>query len=181
MRIHRGLLLAALAALPATALVACGDDKKPPASRQAVATLRGEGFSVKMPGSPKRQVITAQTSAGPVPITAYITEGGQEGFSMSVLKVPKGVKGDLRGAVQGAAASVRGTLKDSTATRYQGFPARDARIANAADQNGNKGTVFARVILAKGRVFQLQFVTGGADVTSPPAAYTRFVSSLKID
>ena len=133
-----------------------------------------------MPGSPKRQVITAQTAAGPVPITAYITEGGEEGFSMSVLKVPKGVKGDLAGAVQGAASSVEGTLKDTAQTRYQGFPARDARITNAADQNGNKGTVFARVILAKGRVFQLQFVTGGADVKSPPAAYTRFVSSLKI-
>ncbi|MEA2194057.1 MAG: hypothetical protein QOG42_491 [Solirubrobacteraceae bacterium] len=181
MRIVHRLLLVALAALLGVALVACGDDKKKDAaSEKPAATLRGEGFSVKMPGSPKRQVITAQTAAGPVPITAYITQGGEEGFSMSVLTVPKGVKGDLDGAVQGAAASVKGTLKDTAKTRYQGYPARDARIANAADQNGNKGTVFARVILAKGRVFQLQFVTGGADVASPPAAYTSFVSSLKI-
>lgn len=176
----RRLVLLALATLLGTALVACGEDEANDASQKPAATLKGEGFSVKMPGTPKREVITAPTAAGPVPITAYITEGGDEGFSMSVLTVPKGVKGDLDGAVEGAARSVKGTLKDTATTRHQGFPARDARITDAEDQNGNKGTVFARVILAKGRVFQLQFVTGGADVTSPPAAYTNFVSSLKI-
>ena len=181
MRILRRLGLLALATLLATALVACGEDEGTnAASKKPAATVKGDGFTVNMPGTPKREVITAQTASGPVPITTYITEGGEEGFSMSVLKVPNGVKGDLDGAVQGAASSVKGTLKESAKTRYQGFPARDARIANAADQNGNKGTVFARVILANGRVFQLQFVTGGADVKSAPAAYTNFVSSLKI-
>jgi len=179
MRILSRLAPLALVALLGGSLVACGDGEKSAADKPA-ATLKGDGFSVRMPGSPKRQVITAQTPAGPVPITAYITEGGEEGFSMSVLKVPKGVRGDLAGAVRGAASSVKGTLKDSRPTRHQGYAARDARITNAADQNGNKGTVFARVILARGRVFQLQFVTGGADVKSPPPAYTRFVSSLKI-
>lgn len=181
MRILRPLRLVAIATLLGTALVGCGEEEgKGKAGAKPAATLEGEGFSVKMPDSPKRQVITAQTASGPVPITAYITEGGEEGFSLSVLTVPKGVRSDLEGAVKGAASSVKGTLKDSTPTRYQGFAARDARITNAADQNGNKGTVFARVILAKGRIFQLQFVTGGADVKSPPASYTRFVSSLKI-
>ena len=181
MRIPRTIRLLTLTAFLGAVLVGCGDDEgKSAASTKPAGTVKGDGFTVRMPGSPKRQVLTAQTAAGPVPITAYITEGGEEGFSMSVLKVPKGVKGDLAGAVQGAATSVKGTLKDSRKTRYQGFPARDARITNAADQNGNKGTVFARVILADGRVFQLQFVTGGADVKSPPAAYTSFVSSLKI-
>jgi len=181
MRILRRLLLAALATVLGTALVACGEEEgKGKAGAKPAATLKGEGFSVKMPGSPKRQMLTAQAASGPVPITAYITEGGEEGFSLSVLTVPKGVRGDLDGAVDGAAASVKGTLKNRSKTRYQGFPARDARITDAADQNGNKATVFARVILAENRVFQLQFVTGGADVKSPPASYTSFVSSLKI-
>ena len=181
MRIPR-LLLVALVALLGTALAACGggEDGGDSATRQAVRTLEGEGFSVRMPGSPKRQVITARTAAGPVPITAYIAEGGEDGFSMSVLTVPEGVRGDLDGAVRGAAASVKGKLRTSTKIRHQGFPGRDARIAVAADANGNKGTVFARVILAKGRVFQLQYVTGGADVRVAPAAYRSFVSSLKI-
>jgi hypothetical protein len=181
MRILHRLAVVAVTSLLGGALLACGDDdKQTAAADKPAATLKGDGFSVKMPGSPKREVITAQTAAGPVPITAYITEGGDEGFSLSVLKVPEGVKGDLAGAVQGAASSVEGTLREDRPTRHQGFAARDARITNAADQNGNKGTVFARVILAGDRVFQLQFVTSGADVKSPPAAYTRFVSSLKI-
>lgn len=171
------LLLIVLAALSGPALVACGEEK---ARTKPVATLKGAGFTVAMPGSPKRETITAQTAGGPVPITAYITEGGSEGFSMSVLKIPQGVKGDLLGAVRGAASSVGGTLKDNTKVTYQGFPARDARITGAEDSNGNQGTVFARVILAKGRVFQLQFVTEGADVKAPPEQYTRFVASLKI-
>jgi len=177
MRIVCGLLVALLG----TSLLACGGDGDAGgAAQQAVKTLKGDGFSVRMPGSPKRQVITARTAAGPVPITAYITEGGEEGFSMSVLTVPDGVRGDLDGAVQGAAASVKGKLRTTTKIRHQGFPGRDARIADAADANGNKGTVFARVILARKRVFQLQYVTDGADVKAAPAAYHSFVSSLKI-
>jgi hypothetical protein len=177
MRTAQRLLLVALAGFAGSALVACGEEK---ASTKPVATLKGDGFTVAMPGSPKAETITAQTAGGPLPITAYITEGGEEGFSMSVLKIPKGVRGDLDGAVRGAASSVGGTLKDTKKLEFQGFPARDARITGAEDSNGNKGTVFARVILAKGRVFQLQFVTGGADVKAPPKQYTAFVSSLKI-
>lgn len=171
------LALVVLASAVGATLGACAEQE---ASEKPVATLRGEGFTVAMPGSPRREVITAQTAGGPVPITAYITEGGEEGFSMSVLTVPDGVKGDLVGAVRGAATSVGGTLKDSRKVTFQGYPARDARITGAEDANGNQGTVFARIVLAKGRVFQLQFVTGGADVTSPPKQYTAFVSSLKI-
>jgi len=177
MRAAQRLLLVMLAGLAGSVLVACGEEK---ASTKPVATLKGDGFTVEMPGNPKAETINAQTAGGPVPITAYITEGGEEGFSMSVLKIPKGVRGDLDGAVSGAASSVGGTLKDTKKLEFQGFPARDARITGAEDSNGNKGTVFARVILANGRVFQMQFVTEGADVKSPPEQYTAFVSSLKI-
>ena len=191
MRVWHRLALVIVAALLGAVLLACGGDggdggdgdgggEGRSAESKPVATLRGDGFSVRMPGLPLRETVTAQTQAGPVPITAYITEGGDQGFSLSVLKVPEGIEGDLEGAVQGAASSVEGTVQENRQTRYQGFPARDARITSASDSNGNKGTVFARVILADGRVFQLQFVTDGADVKTPPAAYTRFVSSLKI-
>ena len=177
MRTVQRLLLITFAALAGAALGACGEEK---ASTKPISTLKGDGFTVAMPGNPKPETINAQTAGGPVRITAYITEGGAEGFSMSVLRIPKGVRGDLDGAVKGAASSVGGTLKDTKKLRFQGFAARDARITGAEDSNGNKGTVFARVVLANGRVFQLQYVTEGADVTSPPKQYTAFVSSLKI-
>ncbi|MDP2711486.1 MAG: hypothetical protein Q8O56_09730 [Solirubrobacteraceae bacterium] len=180
MRIPRILLLLVVLSLTGTMLVACGSEQDEEPAEPSVATLEGEGFTVAMPGTPKREVITAQTSAGPVPITAYIAERGSDGFSLSVLTVPKGVKSDLDEAVKGAAASVKGTLQNTRQATYQGFPARDARITNARDPNGNAGTVFARVIAAKGRIFQLQFVVGEANVRTPPTAYTEFISSLKI-
>lgn len=168
--------LVALAAVCATALLACGDD----AGDEQLQALDGEGFSVKMPGDPKRSTQTVRTAAGPVVLTAYVTQGGEEGFSISVATLPAGVEGDLDGAVRGAADNVSGTAKKTVKTTYQGFPARDARIADAEDENGNEGTVFARVILAKGRLYQLQFVQEGADVKRPPAAYQAFLASLKI-
>lgn len=176
MRAFRRLLQVIVVTLSTAVLVACGEQ----ASEKKVDTLTGEGFSVDMPGKPKRSTQTVQTPAGPVLLTAYVTEGGEEGFSMSVAKIPSTVKGDIDGAVQGAASNVKGTPKDTVKTTYQGFPARDTRIVNAQDANGNKGTVFTRVILAKGKLFQLQFVQEGADVKKPPAAYPTFLSSLKI-
>ena len=153
-------------------LVACGEQ----ASDKQVEPVFGDGFTVRMPGDPERSSQTVRTASGPVVVTAYITEGGEEGFSMSVARLPSGVNGDLDGAVEGAATNVKGTPKDTVKTTYQGFPARDTRIINAQDPDGNEGTVFARVILAKGRLFQLQFVTDGGDVS----AYPTFLESLKI-
>jgi hypothetical protein len=172
----RRITLLVLFTFSATVLGACGEK----ASEKKADLLKGEGFTVNMPGKPKRSTQTVPTAAGPVLLTAYVTEGGEEGFSMSVAKIPSTVEGDLDGAVRGAAANVKGTAKDTRTTTYQGFPARDTRITNAQDKNGKKGTVFARVILAKGRLFQLQFVQEGADVKSPPDAYTAFLASLKI-
>jgi hypothetical protein len=177
MRPSQRLLLSVIAAVAALALVACGEK----ASDKQVAALDGEGFSVSMPGEPKRSTETVQSAAGPVVVTAYVTEGGEEGFSMSVAQFPSTVKGDLDGAVEGAASTVKGVTRDLKETTYQGFPARDLRIIDAEDSNGNKGTVFARVILAENKLYQLQFVQEGADVKQPPAAYPAFLASLKID
>ena len=176
MRQFHNVLLIAVATLSASALVACGEK----ASEQKSETLKGEGFTVRIPGKPKRTTQTVPTGQGPIVLTAYTTEGGSEGFSMSVAKLPPTAQGDLDGAVQGGAAQVKGTAKETVKTTYQGFPARDARITNAQDKNGNKGTVFARLILAKGKLFQLQFIQEGGDVKKPPAAYPAFLASLKI-
>ena len=61
MRFLQRVLVVAIATLLGGAIVACGDDQKGAASEKPAATLKGEGFSVRMPGRPKRQVITAQT------------------------------------------------------------------------------------------------------------------------
>jgi hypothetical protein len=136
MRTVQRLLLVALAGLGGCALVACGEEK---ASTKPISTLKGDGFTVAMPGHPKPETINAQTAGGPVRITAYITEGGEEGYSMSVLRIPQGVRGDLDGAVKGAATSVGGTLKDVKKLSFQGFPAREPNSKTGQCMPGNVG------------------------------------------
>ncbi len=168
------LLALVLTMLIAATLGACGAKL----SEQKGAPINGEGFSVKMPGKPTRMVRTVQTSAGPVQLTAYISHADQEAFSISVERIPQGAPFNLDGAVRGEVAGVHGTLQNVTATTYQHFPARGARIT--ALSNGSPATVFERTILANGEAFDLQFVEAGSDVKTPPASYTTFLASLKI-
>ena len=178
MRIHR-LLLVTLMTATAVALVACGDDGPGKLSEEKVYTLKGNGFSVKIPGKPERKVIAAETSEGAVPVITYISTGDPDGISLSVLRVPEKVKPDLDAAMKGIATNVKGTLTNHTKTTYQGFDSRDAVIRNARGDDGDKGTVFARVILAKGRVYQLQYATEGTATAAP--VFRRFAASLRIE
>jgi hypothetical protein len=177
MRPARQALLTVALLLTAVALVACGDKK---ASEEKAETINGDGFSVAMPGKAERSQTSAPSAVGPVPVTAYISQTGSEGFSISVAKLPSGTKGNLDGAVQGAASHTGGTATDTSKTTYQGFEARDARITRATDKYGRKGTLFVRVIIAKGKLIQLQFVKEGANVKSAPESYKTFLASLKI-
>jgi len=90
-----------------------------------------------------------------------------------VERIPQGAPFNLDGAVRGEAAGVHGTLQNVTATTYQHFPARGARIT--ALSNGSPATVFERTILANGEAFDLQYVEAGSDVKTPPASYTTFL------
>ena len=162
-----------LALLAAAGPAGCGGGE----ADERSATLEGDGFSVRMPGGmPRRTVIGARSAAGRVRVTAYVSQR----FSVSVARLPEGVRGDLDAAVRGAAANVDGTLEQTVRTTYRGFPARDARISRARDRSGRTGTVFARVILARGRLLQLGYVSDEDRATAAPAAYRTFLSSLRI-
>jgi hypothetical protein len=178
-RFQRSVFLA-LVLLPLLALAACGSDKpSDKAGDKKPVTLSGEGFTVEMPGKAQRTVSTLQSGGGPLKVTTYISEGGEEGFTISVFKLPPGGPADLAAAIKGAAINNGGTAKDSRKVTYQGYNARDARVVGATDKSGTQGTVFVRMIDAKGTLFQLQFAQKG-DVENPPQAYTAFLASLKI-
>lgn len=150
-------------------------------AEKALAPFQGEGFSVSMPGKPERSTETATTPAGPITVILYTSESRNKAYNTSYIQLPAGVEGDLVGAIKGAASAVKGTAQDEVASTFQGFPARDARITNASDKKGNKATIFTRAILAKGRLYQLQYLEKGADVKAAPSAYPTFLASLKID
>ncbi len=172
MRSLSKLPLAGLLLPVAIALVSCGGE-----ATKDLATLKGDGFTVSMPGKPERSEQSVPTARGTVKAVSYTSDSDEKAFSIGYTTLPSGVKGDLHGAITGGAANVGGTVKDEKDATYQGFKARDARITNAAD---NKGTLFVRAILAKGRLYVLQFIGEGKDLKTAPGAYTEIINSLKI-
>jgi hypothetical protein len=159
--------------LAALMLASCGGE-----ATKDLATLKGDGFTVSMPGKPTRSEQSVPTPRGTVKAISYTSDSRDKAFSIGYTELPKGVRGDLKGAIKGGAANVGGTVRDEKATTYQGYKARDARITGAAD---NKGTLFVRAILAKGRLYLLQFIGDGPNLKQAPEAYSEIVSSLKID
>ncbi|HEV7805637.1 MAG TPA: hypothetical protein VGO80_07465 [Solirubrobacteraceae bacterium] len=162
-----------LAVLLALGLAACGGE-----ATKGLATLKGDGFSVSMPGTPKRTVQSVPISDGTIKAISYTSDSHDKAFSIGYTQLPEGVRGDLHGAIRGGAANVGGRVRDERTTSYQGFTARDARITGAAD---NKGTLFVRAILAKGRLYLLQFIGDGPNLEQAPPAYSKIIASLKID
>lgn len=176
MRRLRAVPSVILTILAGSLISACGGE-----ANKDLETFNGPGYTVLMPGKPDRSVNTVQTEAGPVRVVAYVSDSADRAFAVASTMLPAGVKGDLDGAVKGAASNIGGTVRNNTKTTYQGFPARDARVTGAEDKNGNAGTVFARFILARNHLYQLQFVTKGSDVKSPDGDYDKFVGSLRIE
>jgi hypothetical protein len=181
MRSSRRLPLPALGALAALAVAGCGGGSSSGggggAGTNKLATLRGDGFSVSMPGKPKRSEQAVPTPRGTVKAISYTSDSRDRAFSIGYTELPKGAEGDLHGAITGGAINVGGIARDEVDTTYQGFKARDARITGAAD---NKGTLFLRAILVKNRLYVLQFIGDGANLKKPSAAYSQIINSLKI-
>jgi hypothetical protein len=172
MRSFSKLPIAGLTVTAALALASCGGE-----ANKDLATLKGDGFTVSMPGTPKRAEQSVPTAKGTVKAVSYTSDSKEKAFSIGYTTLPAGITGDLHGAIAGGATNVGGTVKDEKETTYQGFKARDARITGAAK---NKGTLFVRAILAKGRLYILQFVGEGNNLTKAPDAYTQIINSLKI-
>jgi hypothetical protein len=152
----------------------------PSPEEQALAPFKGDGFTVLMPGKPRRTRQAVDTPAGKATVVAYLSETVDQAYLVGYTDMPKGAQINLSGAVQGAANAVGGTVTDEASARHRGFPARDARITNARGGNGQEGTIFIRVIEADHRLYQLQYIQAGPDVESPPANYPTFRGSLKI-
>jgi hypothetical protein len=172
MRSLSKLPLAGLTLLVAFVLVSCGGE-----ASKDLAPLDGDGFTVSMPGTPERSEQSVKTAKGTVKAVSYTSDSKDKAFSIGYTELPKGVTGDLHGAIAGGASNVGGTARDEVDTTYQGFKARDARITGAAD---NKGTLFVRAILVKNRLYVLQFIGNGANLKKPSAAYSQIINSLKI-
>jgi hypothetical protein len=147
-----------------------------------LAPLVGDGFSVSMPGKPKQSTRTTFTQVGSIEIIVYLSDGRHKAYALAYNTIPLGGELDVATAIAGAAKGVKGVAQDEVDTTHQGFPARDARITHATDdKSGIKGTIFLRMIVAKGRVYQLLHIAEGPDVKVPHPTYAEFLASFKIE
>jgi hypothetical protein len=169
----RSLSLLGLTMLVALVLASCGGE-----ATKDLATLNGDGFSVSMPGKPTRKVQSVPTVNGTFKAISYTSDSRNKAFSIGYTELPAGIRGDLHGAIKGGAANVGGKIRDEVATTYHGFKARDARITGAADK---KGTLFVRAIIAKRRLYLLQYIGNGPNLAKAPPVYAEIVNSLKIE
>jgi len=152
---------------------------------QPLQPLRAAGFTVSMPGTPKRSdqpvpmtiVGPAADRVGPTRATSYTSESGDKAYIASVVEGPTTRAFDLAEGVAGMAAAAGGSLRETTTSRYRGHPAIDARVTGVAD---GEGTLFARVVHAGARVFILQVIVAGDDVATAPARFRQVVRSLRI-
>ena len=157
----------------------------PDEADQPLQPLRAAGFTVSMPGTPKRsdQPVTmtligpAADRVGPTRATSYTSESRDKVYIASVVEGPTTPAFDLAEGVTGMAAAAGGSLREKTTARYRGHPAIDARVTGVAE---GKGTLFARVVHAGDRVFILQVIVEGDDVATPPAPFRQVVRSLRI-
>jgi hypothetical protein len=144
-------------------------------------TVRGDGFTVEMPGKPQRERSPVSTGAGTVQASVLAVKNHDEAFLVSASPLPPGANVDLKEIIYVGAATVGGLALHVTATTYQGYPTRDARVPDVAARGG-ESTVFFRAILVKkgGQrfVYRMQYVHNGANA-QPTALYRRFLASLR--
>lgn len=157
----------------------------PDEADKSLRPVHAAGFTISMPGTPQRSdqpvalnvVGPAKDLVGPTTATSYTSESADKVYIVSAVESPTTPAINLSEAVTAMAAATGGSLRESARSRYRGRPAINARITGVAD---GKATTFARIVHAGDRVFILQVIVEGDDVTTPPSAFAGVLRSLRI-
>jgi len=152
---------------------------------EPLSTLRGDGFTVRMPGTPERSeqpialpiVGPAKALVEPTKAIGYASESHDKAYMITVIVGPTTVAFDLTTGLDGMASAVGGSVRSRATTRHGAHRAIDGRIARLSDP---EATMFVRIVHAGERVFVLQAIVRGDDVRTPPRYYAPFIKSLRI-
>jgi hypothetical protein len=143
--------------------------------------LTADGYSISLPSKATKRVQDVPTALGKTHVVLYTaSELSGNLFVVGLTAFPRGdvaIKSGLDGAIPGAAKTISGTVSDLKKTTFEGHEAREGRYT------GTSGTidvtVFALVASVDNKLFQIQYIVQGKDVTEPPAEYARVLSSVK--
>ncbi len=146
-------------------------------AQASLETFSGEGFSIKLPCSPEESTDSVPVlGRDNLKMRIWMCEDDVSAYLISTMTMPKGVPGDLDGAVQGGAKALNGTVSSEKKIAFAGVPGRDVRIESTYD--GEPAVVFARILVHQRTFYQMQLVQLDGDAKKPPARYWKIVKSL---
>lgn len=181
---HLACLAAPVAAL---LLAACGSNSSSTADlpiqpsptapvAPGLVTFNHTGFSIGLlPGKRDRLALSLHVGSGAAKFVLYVVRQGDVGTAVGSFSLPLD-QAAMTSTIASAARAAQGAVHDARETTYQGFPARDARIASTA----NDGTLFVRTIRTPTRTYLLEYIVKGSDHRTAPAGYATFLASLKL-
>lgn len=142
-------------------------------------TFGGNGFRIKLPCSPDERTDSVPVlGRDNLSVRIWLCEDDVSAYLLSTMKLPKGVQGDLDGAVQGGADALNGTVSSQKNITFAGVPGRDVRIESTYD--GEPAVVFARILVHQRTLYQVQLVQLDGEVKQPPSRYWKIVKSLSL-
>ncbi len=145
-------------------------------AQAALETFEGESFRIKLPCTPDLRTDPVPGFGRGVSVRTWTCEDDVSAYGVSTVKLPKGLQGDLDGAVQGGAEAVNGTVTSQKKITYAGAPGRDVRIESTFD--GRPAVTFVRIVLHQRTLYQVQLVQPREDAKEPPSRYRTIVESL---
>lgn len=150
MRIVRSLVVLAAAAM---LISAC----QPPARWKEFAATEG-GFSILLPGTPKKSVRSISSAVGLVDLNTWTVDRGTVAYMVAYTDYPKNkIAGQspatlLAQARDGAVSNVKGTISDESDITLSGHPGKKFLVNFTA--KGRKGVVHARIYFVGNRLYQ---------------------------
>lgn len=144
-------------------------------SPPALVPYVGNGFSILLPGPALVEKETTNLGTAPAQYTTVSEKSSGNLYSLTYFARPPGFDQDDQARKMAEASG--GTLADLRTVRFKGSPGRDFRIAQVKTKDGMI-TFFNRTLLVKGRIYLVQAVFQGGEVTVAPDPYSQVVESL---
>ncbi len=138
--------------------------------------MKAEGFRVGLPCDPAESVETETVAGAELSTSIWMCDAGESAYTVARTPLPRDVRFDLEGAVQGAADGVGGQVVDVSPVRHSGARGRDVRIETTYERQS--ATLFQRMLVHEGALIQVQVVLVGEGAQEAPARYDRMLESL---
>ncbi|MFL6156707.1 MAG: hypothetical protein ACJ72D_11475 [Marmoricola sp.] len=152
----------------------------PGAALGTLTRLKADGYTVRLPGTATRREQDVPTKLGNTHVVLYSAPAPNGNvFVVGLTEFPNtavAIKNGLDGAIPGAAATIGGTVRDVRTLTFKGHQAREGRYIGSG--GGIDLTVFALVAEVDNKLFQLQYVVRGKDLTVKPPEFDQIASTV---